>query len=82
MSRLVIRAVRQSDGLYRVTASRPDGRVDSSLRYIREEIDRLAEELNADVRWLENDEATERGSEDTIPSATERWGGSLPPAED
>jgi hypothetical protein len=82
MSRLVIRAVRQSDGSFRAAASRPDRRLDSSRHYSREEIDSLANELDADVRWLENAETAERGSEASIPMATEPWGGTLPPVED
>lgn len=88
VSRLVLRAVEQDDGSYRVTSEPARHEVDLERRYSGSAVVELAEALGADVRWLADwgsggvdrsgyADAAESGP--TGDAISDPWGGTLPP---
>lgn len=83
MPRPTLRAVAQLGGGYRVSVDPPRPELSSSTIRTRAEVERLAEEMDAELRWVEGASRT-RGQRrrDRPPSVSDPWGGSLPPSAD
>lgn len=81
MADYTLRAAHQKDGSYRVAVSPAHPDVSSEQRYTREEVERLAAEIDAELRWIARPSGTRRVQE-TIELAgdanTDPWGGALP----
>ena len=69
----VLRAVRQADGSYRIAFDPPVAGVDTRRSYTAAEVEQLAADWGAELRWVTPPEATR---------SAELWGGTLPPADD
>ena len=83
MPRPTLRAVAQLGGGYRVTVDPPRAELSTSTIHTREEVERLAEEMDAELRWVEGASRTRgRRRPGRPPSVSDPWGGSLPPSAD
>jgi hypothetical protein len=69
----VLRAVQRADGSYRITFDPPVAGIDALRAYTAAEVEQLAADLGAELRWVTPPEATR---------SAELWEGTLPPADD
>jgi hypothetical protein len=69
----VLRAVRRADGSYRITLDPPVAGVDAHRAYTAAEVEQLAVDLGAELRWVTPPELTR---------SADLWGGPLPPGDE
>lgn len=65
----VLRAARQSDGSYRIKFDPPVAGIDALRAYTAAEVEQLAADLGAELRWVTPPEVTR---------SADLWGGTLP----
>jgi len=85
MTRAILRAVEHDEGSYRVAVQPPDPSVGGDRSYGRAEVEALAAQLDAELRWVSAPTDTRRADIDPLPRAapnTDPWGGILPPGEE
>lgn len=65
----VLRAVQRADGSYRIELHPPVSGIDALRDYTAAEVEQLAADLHAELRWVTPPEATR---------SADPWGGTLP----
>lgn len=72
-SHRTLRAVRRADGSYRIASDPPVAGIDALRAYTAAEVEQLAADLGAELRWVTPPEGTR---------SADPWGGTLPPGDE